>query len=134
MYPRVYTCLHIIFFTNHGIQIAAISPADINYEETLSTLRFADRAKSIKTQAVVNESATEKMIRELKEENEKLQSMIKSGGKEGSQVSLNYRPTIRNLSLLILTPLHPTPFHSTTITMSNFSPFDENVSFVQKSS
>ncbi|KAI6176971.1 Kinesin-like protein [Aphelenchoides bicaudatus] len=53
------------------IMIAAISPADINYEETLSTLRFADRAKSIKTQAVVNESATEKMIRELKEENEK---------------------------------------------------------------
>lgn len=62
--------------------------ADINYEETLSTLRFADRAKSIKTQAIVNESATEKMIRELKEENEKLQSMIKKGGKEGgSQVS-----------------------------------------------
>jgi hypothetical protein len=68
------------------IMIAAISPADINYEETLSTLRFADRAKSIKTQAVVNESATEKMIRELKEQNDKLQAMIKKGGKEGSQV------------------------------------------------
>ncbi|KAI6188028.1 putative tRNA N6-adenosine threonylcarbamoyltransferase [Aphelenchoides besseyi] len=65
-----------------------ISPADINYEETLSTLRFADRAKSIKTQAVVNESATERMIRELKEENDRLQSMIKKGGTSGSQDEL----------------------------------------------
>jgi len=37
------------------IMIAALSPADINYDETLSTLRFADRVKSIKTVAVVNE-------------------------------------------------------------------------------
>eukprot|EP00729_Bicosta_minor_P005015 gene5015-29839_t len=41
------------------IMCAALSPADINYEETLSTLRFADRAKQIKTKAVVNESPTE---------------------------------------------------------------------------
>ncbi|VDM43500.1 unnamed protein product [Toxocara canis] len=61
------------------IMIAALSPADINYEETLSTLRFADRAKSIKTKAIVNESATERMIRELKEENARLLEMIQSG-------------------------------------------------------
>ncbi len=47
------------------IMIAAISPADINYEESLSTLRYADRAKQIKTKAVVNEDPTEKLIREL---------------------------------------------------------------------
>lgn len=70
--------------------IAAISPADINYEETLSTLRFADRAKSIKTQAVVNESATERMIRELREENSRLQEMIKrNGGLEGGASSVS---------------------------------------------
>ena len=34
--------------------IAALSPADINYSETLSTLRYADRAKRIKTKAIVN--------------------------------------------------------------------------------
>ncbi|GMS88701.1 hypothetical protein PENTCL1PPCAC_10876, partial [Pristionchus entomophagus] len=62
------------------IMIAALSPADDNYEETLSTLRFADRAKSIKTKAVVNESATERMIRELKEENLRLQQQIGGGG------------------------------------------------------
>ena len=48
--------------------VAALSPADINYDETLSTLRYADRAKQIKTKATVNESATDKLIRELKEE------------------------------------------------------------------
>ncbi|XP_063871952.1 kinesin-like protein KIF28P [Scylla paramamosain] len=61
------------------IMIAAISPADINYEETLSTLRFADRAKQIKTKAVVNEDPTEKLLRELREENEKLKKMMQGG-------------------------------------------------------
>jgi hypothetical protein len=46
--------------------IAALSPADINYDETLSTLRYADRAKRIKTKAVINENPVEKLIRELK--------------------------------------------------------------------
>ena len=46
--------------------IAALSPADINYDETLSTLRYADRAKRIKNKAVVNEDPMDKLIRELK--------------------------------------------------------------------
>lgn len=46
--------------------IAAISPAD--YEETLSTLRYADQAKKIKNKAVVNEDPNAKLIRELKSE------------------------------------------------------------------
>ncbi|KAK7487439.1 hypothetical protein BaRGS_00021280, partial [Batillaria attramentaria] len=58
------------------IMIAALSPADINYEETLSTLRYADRAKQIKTKASVNEDPTDKLIRELQEENEKLKAML----------------------------------------------------------
>lgn len=61
------------------IMIAALSPADINYEETLSTLRFADRAKTIKTRATINESETDKLIRQLREENAKLLEMIKNG-------------------------------------------------------
>ncbi|XP_074659378.1 kinesin-like protein KIF28 isoform X2 [Tubulanus polymorphus] len=66
------------------IMIAALSPADINYDETLSTLRFADRAKSIKTQAMINESPTDKLIRELREENLRLQEMLKGGGGGGA--------------------------------------------------
>lgn len=66
------------------IMICAISPADMNYEESLSTLRYADRAKKIQNKATVNESATDKLIRELKSENEKLKKMLMqaaSGGK-----------------------------------------------------
>ncbi|XP_041460234.1 kinesin-like protein KIF28P isoform X3 [Lytechinus variegatus] len=62
------------------IMVAALSPADINYDETLSTLRYADRAKQIKTVAVVNEDPTEKLIRELKEENARLLEAMKKGG------------------------------------------------------
>jgi kinesin family protein 1 len=50
--------------------IAAISPAD--YEETMSTLRYADQAKKIKNKAVVNEDPNAKLVRELKEELEML--------------------------------------------------------------
>uniref|UniRef100_A0A0N5BDB2 Kinesin-like protein n=1 Tax=Strongyloides papillosus TaxID=174720 RepID=A0A0N5BDB2_STREA len=61
------------------IMIGTISPADINYEETLSTLRFADRVKNIKTKAVVNELVTDKMIRELMDENIRLKELIDKG-------------------------------------------------------
>lgn len=56
--------------------ICALSPASINYEETLSTLRYADRAKKIQNKAMINESPQEKMIRELREENEKLKKVL----------------------------------------------------------
>ena len=58
------------------VMICALSPASINYEETLSTLRYADRAKKIQNKAIVNESETDKMIRQLKEENLDLKKMI----------------------------------------------------------
>ncbi|XP_060522820.1 kinesin-like protein unc-104 isoform X1 [Cylas formicarius] len=62
--------------------IAAISPADINYDETLSTLRYADRAKQIVCKAIVNEDANAKLIRELKEEIQKLRDLLKQEGIE----------------------------------------------------
>ncbi|KAK3701323.1 hypothetical protein LTR37_015544 [Vermiconidia calcicola] len=60
--------------------IAAISPADINFEETLSTLRYADSAKRIKNHAVVNEDPNARMIRELKEELAQLRAKLSGGG------------------------------------------------------
>lgn len=74
--------------------IAAISPADINFEETLSTLRYADSAKRIKNHAVVNEDPNARMIRELKEELEKLRSQLTGGGSSGSNgiVEEQYAP------------------------------------------
>ena len=58
------------------IMICALSPATDNYDETLSTLRYADRAKKIKNKPVVNESETDKLIRELKAENERLRKLL----------------------------------------------------------
>lgn len=66
--------------------IAAISPADINYDETLSTLRYADSAKRIKNHAVINEDANARMIRELKEELALLRSKLSGGGAAGAGV------------------------------------------------
>ncbi|XP_044591202.1 kinesin-like protein unc-104 isoform X10 [Cotesia glomerata] len=73
--------------------IAAVSPADINYDETLSTLRYADRAKQIVCKAVVNEDANAKLIRELKEEIQKLRELLKQEGidfQEGPDGKISY--------------------------------------------
>ena len=69
--------------------IAAISPADINYDETLSTLNYANRTKNIVCRAVVNEDANAKIIRGLKEEIERLRAILESKGInfEGSKPS-----------------------------------------------
>ena len=58
------------------IMIAAVSPAGVNYKETLTTLQYADRAKQIKNQAIVNEDPTEKLIRGLKDELVKLKRLL----------------------------------------------------------
>jgi len=58
------------------IMICAVSPSHKSFEETLSTLRYADQAKKIKNTAIVNESETDKLIRNLKEENEQLKQML----------------------------------------------------------
>ncbi|XP_071172322.1 kinesin-like protein KIF28 isoform X26 [Mytilus edulis] len=70
------------------IMIAALSPADINYDETLSTLRYADRAKKIKNKAVINENPMDKLIRELKEENERLKKSMEGGGLIGHDMGM----------------------------------------------
>ncbi|KAI0751639.1 kinesin-domain-containing protein [Daedaleopsis nitida] len=62
--------------------IAAISPADVQYEETLSTLRYADQAKKIKNKAVINEDPNAKLVRELKEELEMLRARVSGAGNE----------------------------------------------------
>ncbi|GMT14789.1 hypothetical protein PFISCL1PPCAC_6086, partial [Pristionchus fissidentatus] len=60
--------------------VAALSPAHINFDETLSTLRYADRAKQIVCQAIINEDPNAKMIRELKEEVQNLRKQLEEKG------------------------------------------------------
>ncbi|XP_033929401.1 kinesin-like protein KIF1C isoform X1 [Melopsittacus undulatus] len=58
--------------------IAALSPADINYEETLSTLRYADRTRHIRCHAVVNEDPNARLIRELRREVARLRELLRA--------------------------------------------------------
>ena len=71
----------MIFQDNLGgnsktVMVATLSPAADNYEETLSTLRYADRAKRIVNHAVVNEDPNARIIRELREEVEVLKVQL----------------------------------------------------------
>lgn len=67
--------------------VATVSPAADNYDETLSTLRYADRAKSIVNHAVVNEDPNARIIRELREEVEKLRDQL-------TQAEVHYKQMI----------------------------------------
>ncbi|XP_049981933.1 kinesin-like protein KIF1A isoform X1 [Alexandromys fortis] len=60
--------------------VAALSPADINYDETLSTLRYADRAKQIRCNAIIKEDPNNKLIRELKDEVTRLRDLLYAQG------------------------------------------------------
>ncbi|XP_053115437.1 kinesin-like protein KIF1C [Hemicordylus capensis] len=100
--------------------IAALSPADINYEETLSTLRYADRTKQIRCNAVINEDPNARLIRELKEEVARLRDLLSAQGLpatpfDGSQPedpgggldapALCFAPTAAAAASLLLEPL-----------------------------
>lgn len=67
------------------IMVCAIRPGHSYYEETLNTLKYADRAKKIKNKPVINESPQDKIIRELQDENKRLkEEMMKGGGGNSS--------------------------------------------------
>ncbi|XP_006894819.1 PREDICTED: kinesin-like protein KIF16B-like isoform X2 [Elephantulus edwardii] len=71
------------------IMIATISPADISYGETLSTLRYANRAKNIINKPTINEDANVKLIRELRAEIVRLKMLLA----QGNQIALLDSPT-----------------------------------------
>lgn len=59
------------------VMLATVSPAAIQLEETLSTLRYAERAKKIMNKAVVNESNNNEVIAALQKEIEQLNAALK---------------------------------------------------------
>jgi kinesin family protein 16B len=58
------------------IMIATVSPADSSYGDTLSTLRYASRARAIVNKPVVNEDSSVRLIRELRSEIDRLKAII----------------------------------------------------------
>ncbi|XP_071244840.1 kinesin-like protein KIF16B isoform X11 [Salvelinus alpinus] len=71
------------------IMIATVSPADVNYGETLSTLRYANRAKNIINKPTINEDCNVKLIRELRAEIARLKTLLV----QGNQIALLDSPT-----------------------------------------
>lgn len=66
--------------------LTTVSPAAVNYEDTLSTLRYASSAKNIKTMSHIEESPLERRVRELNEEVERLKAdLVKFQSGEASQ-------------------------------------------------
>ncbi|XP_053307835.1 kinesin-like protein KIF17 [Spea bombifrons] len=58
------------------LMVACLSPADNNYDETLSTLRYANRAKNIKNKPRINEDPKDALLREYQEEIKRLKGML----------------------------------------------------------
>uniref|UniRef100_A0A3Q0KR75 Kinesin-like protein unc-104 n=1 Tax=Schistosoma mansoni TaxID=6183 RepID=A0A3Q0KR75_SCHMA len=77
---------------SHTTMIAALSPADVNFDETLSTLRYADRAKSIVCKAVINEDPTAVLIRELKAEVARLKQILRMEDQMKTSITIGTSP------------------------------------------
>ncbi|XP_014779765.1 kinesin-like protein KIF3A [Octopus bimaculoides] len=65
------------------IMIANIGPADYNYDETISTLRYANRAKNIKNKAKINEDPKDALLRQFQKEIEELKKQLEDNISDG---------------------------------------------------
>eukprot|EP00887_Chlorella_sp_A99_P003761 scaffold7.g3761.t1 len=66
------------------VMIANVGPADYNYDETLSTLRYANRAKNIQNKPRINEDPKDAMLRQFQEEIARLRAQLEAGGPDGA--------------------------------------------------
>ncbi|XP_039286723.1 osmotic avoidance abnormal protein 3 isoform X2 [Nilaparvata lugens] len=71
------------------LMVACLSPADNNYDETLSTLRYANRAKNIQNQPHINEDPKDTMLREYQDEIRKLRDMLENSSDMSQSVPLD---------------------------------------------
>lgn len=79
------------------VMIAALSPADYNYDETLSTLRYASRAKNIKNKPTINEDPKDALLRQYEEEIKMLkEALMKMSQGEGGKIDAS--ALLHNLS------------------------------------
>uniref|UniRef100_A0A8C8IQ80 Kinesin-like protein n=1 Tax=Oncorhynchus tshawytscha TaxID=74940 RepID=A0A8C8IQ80_ONCTS len=114
--------------------VAALSPADINYDETLSTLRYADRAKQIRCNAVINEDPNNRLVRELKEEVCRLKDLLFAQGLGDIIdsdslllfVALPFPPYV-HLSVFLSTPMSPLPHLPAVYICHSFHPRKQKI-------
>ncbi|XP_050540903.1 kinesin-like protein KIF17 isoform X2 [Daktulosphaira vitifoliae] len=81
------------------LMVACLSPADSNYDETLSTLRYANRAKNICNDPRVNEDPKDTMLRQYQEQIKKLKHLLESSNTRLPSSSIkdfSYKDKLRN--------------------------------------
>jgi kinesin family protein 3/17 len=70
------------------VMIANVGPADFNFDETINTLRYASRAKSIQNKPKINEDPKDALLREYQDEISKLKQQLEAinSGMDPSQI------------------------------------------------
>merc|ERR1719410_2596793 len=68
---------------SHTLMVACVSPADSNLEETISTLRYADRARKIKNKPIVNKDPRNEELSRLRNQVQQLQMQLLGNGGSG---------------------------------------------------
>jgi hypothetical protein len=79
------------------VMIAAISPADYNYEETLTTLRYASRAKNIKNKPRINMDPKDALLKQYEDEIKKLRQIIEDS-KKGQAIKMDLGKSMKVLN------------------------------------
>ncbi|KAM6322964.1 chromosome-associated kinesin KIF4A [Podargus strigoides] len=85
---------------SHTLMIACVSPADSNLEETLNTLRYADRARKIKNKPIVNLDPQTAELHHLKQQVQQLQVLLLQAHGGTLPVSINMAPSENLQSLM----------------------------------
>ncbi|XP_044162366.1 chromosome-associated kinesin KIF4A [Bufo gargarizans] len=88
---------------SHTLMIACVSPADSNMEETLNTLRYADRARKIKNKPIVNTDPQTVELQKLKQQVQDLQVLLLQAHGGTLPVSTNMEPSENLQSLMVKT-------------------------------
>ncbi|XP_075691783.1 chromosome-associated kinesin KIF4A [Rhinoderma darwinii] len=88
---------------SHTLMIACVSPADSNMEETLNTIRYADRARKIKNKPIVNTDPQAAELRKLKQQVRDLQVLLLQAHGGTLPVLINIEPSENLQSLMIKT-------------------------------
>jgi kinesin family protein 3/17 len=81
------------------VMIANIGPADYNYDETITTLRYANRAKDIKNAPKINEDPKDAMIRQYQEELNRLKKALAEQTSGVVTYNSDGTPIIKEISL-----------------------------------
>ncbi|XP_042663280.1 chromosome-associated kinesin KIF4A isoform X2 [Tyto alba] len=85
---------------SHTLMIACVSPADSNLEETLNTLRYADRARKIKNKPIVNVDPQAAELHHLKQQVQQLQVLLLQAHGGTLPMSINIAPSENLQSLM----------------------------------